>query len=130
FYQIYDADTLDPSGLGGGIKCMFFAYIFNALSEAYAVFKDPRLLKCAVKMGDYIARVYYCYGALPYCVGNNILPADKPEAHMSMYECANGLLWLYRHVPDERFKDIALRLWMTAWYNQAETPDNKDLHGA
>ncbi|MBC2592884.1 glycoside hydrolase family 127 protein [Ruficoccus amylovorans] len=130
FYQLYDIETLGVTRAGRSVKCMFFAYIFNALAEAYEIMRDPRLLECATKLGDYIVRVYYCYGALPYCVGPDILPSDLPEMHMSTYECANGMLWLYRHVRDERFKDIGLRLWMSACLNQADTPDNKALHGA
>ncbi len=130
FYQNYDPQTLQMSPSDSSTKCMFFAYILNGIAEAYEVFADPRLLDCARRLGDYIVKVYYCRGALPYCIGKKLLPADGPEANMSMYECSNGLLWLYRMVPDLRFLDIGLRLWVTAWYNQAEVLGNEELNGA
>ncbi|MDQ8194517.1 glycoside hydrolase family 127 protein [Coraliomargarita sp. SDUM461004] len=130
FYQHYDPNTLKVSDTDSSTKCMFFAYIFNALAEAYEVFEDARLLDCAKRLGDFIVNLYYCRGALPYCIGHEILPSDRPEANMSMYECANGLLWLHSLVPDERFKDVGLRLWITGWYNQAEVVGNEDLNGA
>ncbi|WPJ95872.1 glycoside hydrolase family 127 protein [Coraliomargarita algicola] len=130
FYQNYDPNTLKVSDTDSSTKCMFFAYIFNALAEAYEVFEDARLLDCAKRLGDFIVNLYYCRGALPYCIGHEILPSDRPEANMAMYECANGLLWLHSLVPDERFKDVGLRLWITGWYNQAEVVDNQDLNGA
>ncbi|GHC08472.1 pectate lyase [Cerasicoccus arenae] len=130
FYQHYDLSNLEMSVTDCSTKCMFFAYILNAIAEAYAVFEDERLLNCARRLGNFITRLYYCRGALPYCIGDKLLVSDQPEANMSMYECANGLLWLYGKVPDERFKDIGLRLWITAWLNQAEVTENPDLNGA
>lgn len=130
FYQVYNLQTLECAAVNDSIKCMFFAYLFNGIAEAYGVFKDERLLACAMKMADFVVRTYYCRSTLPYCIGRNFLPGDRPEANMASYECANGLLWLHSLVPDERYLDVAIRLWQNARLSQADRPDEPDIHGA
>lgn len=121
FFQTYDLRTLeaaDPS-----VKVHFFAYIFNALAEAYAVFQDERLVECARRMTSYLASQFYYRQQLVYCEHPGF-STDLMEANTAVQDNANGLLWLHSVTGENVCLDMAVRLWIQAWLAQVKVEKN------
>lgn len=127
FYQHYHPATLKV--LDGSIKLHFFAYIFNALAEGYALFADARLVEVGRGMARYLAEIFYYRQGLPYCV-DPVYASDLAEADSAVQDNANGLFWLYSVTGEALHLDLALKLWWQTWATQADTPENPSSHGA
>lgn len=127
FFQFYDPVSLEPQDQS--IKIHFFAYLFNAMEEAYAVFPDERLLACGMAMKEYLAGLYYYRRQLPYCY-NAEHPSDLVEADSAVYDSASGLLWLYQVTGDPTALDLGIRLWNDARGCQLDCPEYPGFHGA
>lgn len=127
FYQHYDPVTLEPTD--SSIKLHFFSYIFNALAEAYAIFRDERLVSCAKKMGDFLVATYAARHQLPYCL-DPVYKSDLSGAHSAIQDSANGLFWLSSVTKDPAYSDLAVKLWLEAWLNQPVAPNCPGWHGA
>jgi len=127
FFQHYRSETLevpDPS-----IKIHFFSYIFNALAEAYSVFKDDRLVQCGRRMADFLAGHFYYLQQLPYAIQSDFA-TDRTEAASAVQDNANGLLWLYEVTGESVYLDMGAKLWLQAWLGQVDNPSLPGWHGA
>lgn len=130
FFQHYDAETAQPHATERSIKPFFFGYIFNAIAEAYDTTFDARLLEAARRLADYLASLYYYRHQVPYCIGAEMLAADRTEANAAVYDSANGLLWLHEKTGEATYLDLALKIWWGAWSAQTHAPDRPGWHGA
>lgn len=127
FYQTYYLDTLEPAD--ASIKLHFFSYLFNALSEAHAVFHDDRLIACARHMAEYLAGIFYYRQQLPYCE-HPAFETDLAEADSAISDSSHGLFWLHSLTGDRVCLDMASKLWMQSWLSQWNHPGRPGWHGA
>ncbi len=127
FFHTYHPETLEIPERS--TKPHFFAYIFNALMEAWRVFEDERVLESARRLADYTARLFYYRQTIPYSV-NPHYETDAAEADSAVHDCANGLLWLHEVTGEAEWLDVGTKLWHQAWLTQAHTPELLHAHGA
>lgn len=130
FFQHYEAETALPHATEHSIKPFFFGYVLNAIAEAHDATHDGRLLDVARRLADYLASLYYYRHQAPYCIGREMLSTDHTEANASVYDSANGLLWLYERTGVPTYLDLALKIWYGAWTAQLHAPDRPGWHGA
>lgn len=130
FYQHYSLATADPLPQEGAIKPFFYSYILNALEEAYRALEDERLLEIGRRLGWCLVRLYRYRNAIPYCIGEELLPADRVEADTAIFSVSNGLLWLHSVTGVEEFLTTGQRIWLDAYGVQWRGTERPGWHGA
>lgn len=127
FFQNYHPETLEIPERS--IKPHFYSYIFNALMEAYRVFRDERLIDSARKMALHLSETFYYQQGVPYCLYPH-WNTDKAEYATPIHDTAHGLLWLHEVTGEAQWRDMGEKLWLQGWMTQADRPDLPQLHGA
>ncbi len=130
FFQHYVVETGEAHPTERSIKPFFYGYILNAIAEAYAVFGDERILEVARATGRCLLRTYRYRNAIPYCIGHELLPADRAEASTAIYSVANGLLWLYSVTKETEFLVLGQKIWMDACLAQSFADGLPEWRGA
>ncbi|MDQ8194789.1 hypothetical protein QEH59_10155 [Coraliomargarita sp. SDUM461004] len=128
FFQCYDPMT--GTAVDDSIKFHFYAYILNALEEAFTITKDDRILNCAVRLADHLAGVFYYRHTVPYCGGNVASPTDQTEADSTMQDSCAGLLWLAKLKGQSVYRDIASKLLIEAMVHQLPVTADDGWAGA
>ncbi len=116
FFQCVDPVSGEP--VDRSIKYHFYAYIFNALEEAYLVTGDEEVAACAVRLADHLSGTFYYRHMVPYCAGVVGSPTDQTEADSSVQDSCAGLLWLYRLTGQAVYRDVAIKLLLEAFTHQ------------
>lgn len=116
FFQCIDPVSARP--VDRSIKFHFYAYILNALEEAFNVLQDERLLVCARRLADHLLGTFYYRHCVPYCAGEVGSAADLTEADSTMQDSCSGLLWLAELDNQAVYRDAAVKLLLEAFTHQ------------
>lgn len=130
FFQHYVVETGAPHPTEKSIKPFFYGYVLNAIAEAYAVAQDERILEVAEGIGQCLIQIYRYRNAIPYCTGDDMLPADKVESETAIYSVSNGLLWLHSVTGESEFLALGSKIWADAAYAQSSDCHKPGWYGA